>query len=339
MLRFAIPSKGTGYDNATQLLERCGLRLARPSPRTYTATLRGLPGVEILLHRPEDIIEKVADGSIDIGITGLDLLSENRADDENILIICDDLGFWGVELIFAAPQSWIDVNSWQDLADLAVEMQQEGRSLRIATKFPNLVRRFCYTHGINVFRLVPSAGATEAAPLRGYADIIADITETGTALRENQLKIVGGTILRSQACLIGSRQSLRGNNNALALIRQLVELIEAQQQGRTHYSLFANVPGQSVEAVGKQITAYPELAGIQGPTISPVWNKHAESNDTSPENWYTVNVVVLQKELMPAIDHLRSIGASSVTVTPVHYTFYAQSAIYKHLLEMLEKET
>lgn len=158
----------------------------------------------------------MAEGAIDLGVTGYDLLHELRGDDDDVLIVIDDLGFWRVELVFAVPQSWIDVTSWADLADLAVEFQSRGRRLRIATKYPNTVRRFCYAHGINVFELVESQGATEAAPGLGYADIIADITETGTAIRENQLKIVGGPLLRSQAVLIGSRRTLRGNPSARA---------------------------------------------------------------------------------------------------------------------------
>ncbi len=336
MLRFAIPSKGSGYDGTIALLESCGLRVSRANPRQYTATLRGLPGTEVLLHRPADIVEKVAEGTIDIGVTGLDLVREQREDDDDLLVVYEDLGFWRVELVFAVPQAWIDVSAVQDLADLAVELQNQGRPLRIATKFPNLVRRFCYTHGINAFRLVPSEGATEASPGLGYADIIADITETGTALRDNQLKIVGEPILRSQACLIGSRRTLRNDASRLALLRQFIELVEARQRGRLFYSLTANIAGPSVEAVGRLVSARPELAGLQGPTISPVWDKYVAGTDAPPNTWYAVNMVVPQAELLPALDYLRSIGASTMTVLPVQYVFHAESEAYRQLLHMLE---
>ncbi len=336
MLRLAIPSKGSGYDGAVALLESCGLRISRANPRQYTAVLRGMPNTEVLLHRPADIVEKVAEGSIDVGITGMDLVCEQRDDDEDLLVLYEDLGFWRVELVFAVPQTWIDVSSLADLADLAVELQSQGRPLRIATKFPNTVRRFCYSHGINTFRLVASEGATEAVPGLGYADIIADITETGTALRDNQLKIVGGPILRSQACLIGSRRSLRGDADRLALVQHLLELIEARQRGRLFYSLTANIAGQSVEAVGRRVTARPELAGLRGPTIAPVWDKYATSQSEDGANWYAVNVVVPQDELIPALDYLRTIGASTMTVLPVQYVFHAHSAAYMRLLAELK---
>ncbi len=314
------------------------MSVARAAPRQYRATLRGLPDTEILLHRPEDIIQKVAEGTIDIGITGLDLVRETRDDDPDLLLVMEDLGFWGgVELIFAAPQSWIDVHSWQDLADLSVELQAEGRRLRIATKYPHLVRRFCYSHGINVFELIPTAGATEAAPGLGYADVIADITQTGGALRENQLKIVGGSLLSSQACLVGSRTSLRQHPERLELVRNVLDLIEAHLQGQAACSLVANLAGESVEAVGRLVASHPHLAGLQGPTIAPVWNKHAEAEGASGEGsvWFAVNVIVSQKQLLAAVDHLRSIGASTVTVTPVQYTFYAQSSAYRRLCASL----
>lgn len=335
MLRLAIPSKGSGYDGSIALLESCGLRVSRANPRQYTALLRGMPNTEVLLHRPADIVEKVAEGAIDVGITGIDLVYEQRGDDDDLLILYEDLGFWRVELVFAVPQTWIDVSSLADLADLAVELQGQGRPLRIATKFPNTVRRFCYSHGINAFRLVASEGATEAAPGLGYADIIADITETGTALRDNQLKIVGGPILRSQACLVGSRRSLRGDADRLALVRHLLELIEARQRGRLFYSLTANITGQSVEAVGRLVTARPELAGLRGPTIAPVWDKFATNQSEVSDNWYAVNVVVPQDELIPALDYLRTIGASTMTVLPVQYVFHAHSTAYTRLLAEL----
>ncbi len=340
MLRFAIPSKGNGYDGTISLLASCGLSISRPNPRQYTASMRGLPDTEVRLHRPSDIVEKVADGTIDIGITGLDLMREQREDDDNLLTLYEDLGFWRADLILAAPQAWIDVSSWQDLADLAVELQSQGRPLRIATKYPNLIRRFCYSQGINAFRLIASEGATEAAPGLGYADIIADITETGTALRDNQLKVVGGTILRSQACLVGNRRSLRHHPQRLETVRLLLELLEARRHGKRLHSLIANVTGASIEEVGKLVTARPDLAGLQGPTISPVWSKHSGSaahHIAVGEAWYAVNVVVPQEELLPAVDHLRSIGASTVTVTSVEYAFRDTNAAYTSLLEKLQE--
>jgi ATP phosphoribosyltransferase len=329
-LRFAIPSKGNLYDGALQFLESSGLKVSRPNPRRYTAGIRALPGVEVLLHRPADVVEKVAEGEIDIGITGLDLVEELRGDREDPLVLYDDLGFGRCELVIAVPETWIDVSSWRDLADLSVELHNEGRSLRIATKYPALVRRFCMANGINYFQLVDSRGATEAAPGLGYADIIADITETGSTLRDNQLKIVGAALLVSQACLIGNRASLRTSPEHLATVRHILELCEAQRRARLYMQVVGNVPGGSAEDVGQRVATRPELAGLQGPTVAPVWSRVGE-----PSGWYMVTIVVPQDRLIPVVDHLRSLGGNGIAVVPARYVFEARSEAFERLLAEL----
>jgi ATP phosphoribosyltransferase len=327
-LRFAIPSKGPMYDGSAAFLESCGLRISRTNPRRYTATIRALPNTEVLLHRPADIVEKVADGEIELGISGMDLVQEQRGDRDDLLVIYDDLGFGRAELVIAVPETWIDVTSWADLADLALELHGQGRPLRIATKYPALIRRFCYSQGLNHFRLIDSQGATEAAPGLGYADIIADITETGTTLRENQLKILGGPILRSQACLIANRQCLAHNPDARAAVKTVLELVEARQRARSYLQVTANVPGQSVEEVGRRIAARPDLAGLQGPTIAPLWSSSA--NDT--QSWFMVTVVVPQERMLALVEHLRALGGSGMAVVQVQYVFEAHSEAFAQVL-------
>lgn len=319
------------YEGAVAFLESCNLKISRPNPRRYTAGIRTLPQVDVLLHRPADIVEKVADGEIDLGITGLDLIEEQRGDRDDLLVIYGDLGFSRAELVIAVPDSWIDVVAWPDLADLSVELQAQGRPLRIATKYPELLRRFCYANGINFFRLVDSQGATEAAPGLGYADIIADITETGTTLRDNQLKIVGEPLLRSQACLVANRANLRDDAEKRAVVRTVLELVEARQRGRQFVQIVANVPGASAEDVGRKVAARRDLAGMQGPTVAPVWTPDGASFE-----WHTVTVVVRQDKVMPAVDHLRALGGDGITVMPSQYVFTAHSEEFQKLLAMLE---
>lgn len=330
-LRFAIPSKGPMYDGAVAFLESCGMRISRSNPRRYTATIRALPGTEVLLHRPADIVEKVADGEIDLGISGLDFVDEQRGDRDDLLVIEEDLGFARAELVVAVPEAWIDVTSWSDLADLAMELHAKGRPLRIATKYPALTRRFCYAHGINHFRLIDSQGATEAAPGLGYADIIVDISETGTTLRENQLKIVGGPILRSQSCLIANRQCLVKNPQALAAVKTVLERVEARQRARSFVQVTANVPGDSVEDVGRRVAARRDLAGLQGPTIAPIWS----SNPDDQQGWYMVTVVIAQERMLELTDYLRMLGGAGIVIVQVQYVFEAASESYARLLREL----
>jgi ATP phosphoribosyltransferase len=327
-LKLAIPSKGSLYDGTLTFFESCGLKIARPNPRRYTAGIRALPDTEVLLHRAPDIIEKVAEGEIDIGVSGLDLVEELRGDRDDLLVLYDDLGFGRCELVVAVPEAWIDVSSWHDLADLSVELHAEGRSLRIATKYPALLRRFCYANGITYFRLIDSQGATEAAPGLGYADMVADITETGTTLRDNQLKIVGGPLLRSQACLVGSRRSLRDSPTRLATVRAILELVEARRRGRNYVQVTANIAGTSAEEVGRRVAARPELAGMQGPTVAPVY-----SGDDS--GWYTVTLFVPHERIMMLAEHLRTLGGGALAVLPAQYVFDTRCEAYERLLDAL----
>jgi ATP phosphoribosyltransferase len=326
-LRFAIPSKGAMYDGTAAFLEACGLRVSRANPRRYTASIKALPDADVLLHRPADIVEKVADGEIDLGISGLDLVEEQRGDRDDLLVIYDDLGFGRAELVVAVPETWIDVTAWGDLADLALEMHSRGRPLQIATKYPMLARRFCYSQGINHFRLIDSQGATEAAPGLGYADVIIDITETGTTLRENQLKILGGPLLRSQACLIANRASLRASPEKLDAVKTVLELVEARQRARSYFQVTANIAGTSVEDVGRRVASQPRLAGLQGPTVSPLWNRQAGD----PVGWFMVTVVIPQNRLLELVAHVRSLQGNGIAVVPVQYVFDTHSETFARL--------
>lgn len=331
-LRFAIPSKGSLYDGTIAFLESCGLKVSRPNPRRYTASIRALPDAEVLLHRAHDIVEKVVDGEIDLGVTGLDLVEELRGDRDELLVVFEDLGFGAAELVVAVPEAWIDVTSALDLADLAVEMHAQGRPLRIATKYHALARRFCYANRINYFRLIDSQGATEAAPGLGYADIIIDITETGTTIRDNQLKIVGGPLLRSQACLVASRRSLRARPAALEATRMILELMEGRRRARRFVQVTANIAGESVADVGRRVASRPELAGMQGPTVAPVWPGPGGSGAAT---WFMVTLIVPQERVMALVDHLRGLGGDGIAVTPAQYVFESRCAAFERLLAEL----
>src|SRR5690606_17099310 len=145
--------------------------------------------------------------TIDLGVTGEDLVQETIADWENRVAIGARLGFGRADVIVAVPEAWLDVDTMADLDDVAAEFRQRhGRRLRIATKYWRLTQKFFSSqHGIQVYRIVESLGATEGAPAAGSADVIVDITSTGSTLRANKLKILDdGIILRSEACLVQS---------------------------------------------------------------------------------------------------------------------------------------
>ncbi len=315
-LRLALPSKGRMEETTLEFLRGSGLRVARPNPRQYTASIRSVPHAQVIFQRSGDIYRQVNAGNVDAGITGLDDYSEQRQDDDNTVLILEDLGFGRCELVLAVPETWAQVNSIGDLAGLAGERRAEGRELRVATHFPNLVASFLRGHGIHDFLLETQyEGTLEMAPNMGTADLIADLSETGTTIKENHLKLItGGTILKSQACLIGNRATLV-DDAKLIPIRQLLELMEASLRAEGFYSLIANVAGSSAESVAAQIVARPELAGLTGPTVSMVFPKSGRGS------WFAVNIVVDHERLVTAIDHLREIGATGIDAIPTKYVF------------------
>src|SRR5919108_5044317 len=250
-LRLALPSKGMEEDTLA-FLSQCGLRVDRSNPRQYRARMRGLPTgpTDVVFQRATDIFDEVNAGSVDLGITGYDIVAEHRSEEDEVIVVHAELGFRRCALVVAVPEGWVDVTSVADLAEVAVELRAAGREMRVATKYPNLTRQFLYDRGMTYFELVEISGAIEAAPALETADIICDITSSGVTLRENRLKpIAGGVVVESQACLIGNRRGLLGDPERLEATRWLLELMEAYLRSRRQVSLTANIRGETAESV------------------------------------------------------------------------------------------
>ncbi|MDE2842743.1 MAG: ATP phosphoribosyltransferase [Chloroflexota bacterium] len=326
-LRLVIPSDGELYEPTLNYLAGCGISVSRPSARRYTATIPALPGAEVLFQRSADVTTKVEEGSAELGITGLDRYLEYRTDDRRVVSLIDDLGYGRCDFVLAVPDAWLDVSSIDDLADLALDFRQQGRQLRIATKYPRLLREYLFRRGINYFTLVAVSGALEAAPVAGYADLIADLTATGTTLRDNRLKTLdGGTILTSQSCLIGNTSTLMQSREALQLAREFVEMLESHMRAEPYYRLTANVRGASPEEVSATVLSRPEVAGLRGPTIARVYN-------VEEQDWYAVTLLIRKDRLMEAVDHLRDCGGIEISASQVSYLFREESTVFSRLYD------
>ena len=333
-LRLALPSKGM-EQQTLDFLATCGMKVSRPNPRQYRATIPVLGGVEVLFQRATDVFSKVAEGSVDLGITGYDIVCEHQREDDGVVMLEKALGYAGCALVLAVPEGWIDVSSVTDVAEISAEFRRRGRDLRVASKYPNLSRQFLFDNGINYYTIVESDGALEAAPALNSADIIVDIVSSGVTLRENRLKrIAGGTIVESQACLIGNRAALRDDPPKLEIARNVLELIEAQMRSREYFSLTGNIRGDSPEAVARRVTSHTEVAGLRGPTISKVYPKLG-----GEEGWYAATVVVQSKLLLQAIDALRRAGAGDVSVAPLRYMFQNKCWSFEALRRQLSERT
>ena len=208
----ALPSKGRLKEQTIAVMAKAGLNVVLPEDdRNYRARIEGMDDVDILFLSASEIARELGYGAVDLGVTGEDLIRETLARADEKVQVEAQLGFGHADVIVAVPEVWHDVSTMADLDDVAADFRQRhGRRLRIATKYWRLTQQFfSQKHGIQVYRIVESLGATEGAPAAGSADIIVDITSTGSTLRANKLKILDdGIMLKSQACLVSARRSL-----------------------------------------------------------------------------------------------------------------------------------
>lgn len=209
-ITIALPSKGRMKDDASAIFERAGMKIvAVGNDRSYRGRVDGWGDVEIAFLSASEISREVGSGAVDFGVTGEDLVREGIADAEARVEFAARLGFGHADVVVAVPEVWYDVDTMADLGDVAADFRaRHGRRLAIATKYWRLTQQFFSgSHGIQLYRIVESLGATEGAPASGSADIIVDITSTGSTLRANHLKILSdGVILRSEACLVRARK-------------------------------------------------------------------------------------------------------------------------------------
>jgi ATP phosphoribosyltransferase len=328
MVRISLPSKGRLAEDANEFLGACGLKVYKPNPRQYEARIPVLPELHVLFQRPGDIVVSVRDGSVEFGITGIDVIEERKGENDSVLMLHDNLGFGSCSLNLAVPENWEDV---QNMAGLKRRQVQMGHPLRIATKYPVLTSRFLDQHGIQ-YSLVSAEGTLETIPAIGYADMISDLVSSGQTLRDNRLRpLADGLIQPSQAALIANREALECNPLALRVARQLLEFFEAHLRASENLAIFANIRGTSPEAIAELIFNQPAIAGLQGPTVSRVIVREQDPN------WYAVNIIVRRSQIFQAISELREIGGSGVVVMPLTYIFDEEPPRYMAMLKALGK--
>ncbi|GJM41605.1 MAG: ATP phosphoribosyltransferase [Ardenticatenaceae bacterium] len=329
-IRLALPSKGALHKDAFEFLEACGLKIFRPNPRQYEAKIPSLPELTVMFQRPGDIVTGVRQGSIDFGITGLDILSEKAyGRSHTVLILHDALGFGPCTLNLAIPEA-MPARTMADLAMWAKELGKDGRSLRVATKFTKTTGAFLEKHGVAPVKLINVEGTLEIAPKIGYADIVADLVSSGVTLRDNHLRTIDdGLILSSQACLVANKATLRTRPEVLSVARQLIEYIEAHLRAENSYLVTTNVRGISPEDIAQKMLSQPSLRGLRGPTIAPVVARHHVPDGP---DWFAVNIVVQKPNLFKAIADLRAIGGSGVVVSPCKYIFEEEPERYRAMV-------
>ena len=243
-LSFAIPSKGRLKENAEDWLKSCGFRVRQlGGSRGYRAELSGVADVDMTLLSAREIAQGLIAGDLHIGVTGQDLLHDISQDVDRDVSVIKELGFGYADVVVAVPAAWLDVETMADLEAAGAAFRvNHGRRLRVATKYLNITRRFFAEKSVGEYRLVESAGATEAAPAAGSADVIVDITTTGATLKANNLKILrDGVMLRSQAALAGSLQA-NWSETSWQSLRTLLASVAARNQADSYVTLTSAKP-------------------------------------------------------------------------------------------------
>ena len=276
MLKIAVPNKGSLADSAAQILREAGYRQRRDN--RDLAMSDPANDVEFFYLRPRDIAVYVGEGTLDVGITGRDLLLDSGAKAEEVL----PLGFGRSRFRFAAPPGTL-----ASLDDLA------GK--RIATSYVGVVRRHLEERGIDA-QVVRLDGAVETSIQLGVADVIADVVETGSTLRAAGLETFGEVILDSQAVLI-----TRGDDvpDDFEVFRRRIEGVLV---ARSYVMMDYDMPEPRLEE------ALALTPGLEGPTISPLHR----------EGWVAVRAMVPRDGAQKLMDDLYEIGARAILLTDIH---------------------
>ena len=210
ILNIGIPSKGRLRKDVLNIFKKNKLNLiSERGERDLLGSIKQFKNIKILYLHAREIIERLGDGSLDIGFSGFDLLKESEINTQKKINVIKKYDFGKATLVVAIPNPWIDVQTIADLEEIAFEFKDKKKKrLRVATKYPNLTRDFLFSKGVTQFKLIDSLGATEAYPFTGSSEIITDITSTGETLKANNLRILkDGEILRSEACMMISKSS------------------------------------------------------------------------------------------------------------------------------------
>lgn len=232
MLNIGIASKGRIQEQTYDYLKAIGLPVKTGNGRSYNAEIKALPDTQLWLLPSSEIAKRLHSGELHVGVTGHDLILET-GDMAGKVELLEPLGFAKADLVVAVPNSWIDVASIADLREVFADIRARmGRAPQVATKYTRIVREHFLKEGISDFRLVADPGATEAAPLRGIADVIVDITTTGNTLRANDLKPLDGVILKSEAWLAASARADIWKDEALSALERIMDRITSYKDQR-----------------------------------------------------------------------------------------------------------
>ena len=280
-LKIAVPSKGRISNPSIDILERAGLGLKDNNNRQLISKTHN-KNIDIMFARASDIPEFVSDGIVDMGITGIDLINESESEVIELL----DLDFGQTKLVLASPED-SGINSIEDVTS----------EMTVATEFPTLTKKYLEKNNLNP-KIVKLSGSTEIAPFIGVADLITDLTSTGTTLKMNHLKIID-TILESTIVLITNENSL---NEKKTLVEAVNRSIKGAIDAFGKKLIMMNVKSQDLDEVRKL------MPSMEGPTVSEVLSK---------EKTVAIQAVIDEDQVFELVNDLRNAGAKDILVVPI----------------------
>ena len=210
IINIGIPSKGRLKKKFLKIFKNKKLKLiSERGERDLIGSVQGKKNIKILYLHAREIIQRLGDGSLDLGFSGFDLFKESEFNIQKKINVIKKYDFGKANLVIAIPDPWIDVQTVADLEEIAFEFKDKKKKrIRVATKYPNLTRNFLYSKGVTQFQLVASSGAMEVYPFTGSANLISDISSSGETIKSNNLRTLkDGIILKSQACFFISKKS------------------------------------------------------------------------------------------------------------------------------------
>jgi len=225
LIKIGIPSKGRLKDESLKFFKKNNVTI-KDSKRNYLSEIKNFSLNEVVFSHAKEIVERLGDNFLDIGISGYDLLKESLPGIQENIQVFSRLNFGFADLVVAVPEAWIDVQTIADLEEISFEFKDKNiGKLRVATKYPKLTNDFLLSKNLTQYKIINSLGSTEIYPFTGQSEIITDITSTGTTLKANKLRILkDGDILKSSACILISKKSLRNKNKKKIILKLLNKL-------------------------------------------------------------------------------------------------------------------
>ena len=313
------------HHSTLEYLKNIGMEVWRAGERVYRGKMSNFEEVDVLFQNANEIPRMIVQGDADLGVTGLDIITERFWDRQIPLdVFYPDLKYGRAGLVLAVPVEWYDIKSFEDLRYLAEDWYAHGRKLQIATKFPHLTSSFLRERHLWNFEIQHSVGSTELAPEMGFSDIIADLSSTGKTLEANRLKeLEGCVIFKSQACLVGNGGNILKSQEKRDFLSYLLHRTEALHASKKVKKLFFTMKKSHVKKFCKII----EALGV------PSHSQQTVGTDESQ-----ISVILKEERLESLLRETHDMDIRDVRAEDVSYLLAADRSRTMEIFRLLKRK-